>query len=89
MTRGMYTVLNARASWFQQVLLTSDARKELAFWLRHISALNGQNLWPDPSAVRVVYSDASGTGYDGYCAEHGGHITTGKLRGDEAQQSST
>ena len=31
MTRGMYTVLNARASWFQQVLLTSDAREELAF----------------------------------------------------------
>ena len=72
MTRGMYTVLNARASWFQQVLLTSGAREELAFWLRHISALNGQNLWPDPSAVRVVYSDASGIGYGGYCVEHGG-----------------
>ena len=42
MTRGMYTVLNARASWFQQILLTSDVRKELAFWLRHISELNGQ-----------------------------------------------
>ena len=33
MTQGMYAVLNARASWFQQVLLTSDAREELAFWL--------------------------------------------------------
>ena len=78
MTRGMYTVLNARASWLQQVLLTSAALEELVFWLRHISALNGQNLWPDPSAVRVVYSDASGTGYGGYCVEHGGHITTGR-----------
>ena len=37
----------------------------------------------------VVYSDASGTGYGGYCVEHGGHITTGKWQGDEAQQSST
>ena len=24
---------------------------------------NGQALWPKPSAVRVVYSDASDTGY--------------------------
>ena len=81
-------MLNVRASWFQQVLLTSDALEELAL-LWHISALIGQNLWPDPSAVRVVYSDASGTGYSGYCVEHGGHITTGRWRGDEAQQSST
>ena len=87
MTRGMYTVLNARASWFQQVLLTSDACEELTFWLRHISALNGQNLWPDPSAVRVVYSDANGTGYGSYCVEHGGHITTRRWRGDKAQSS--
>ena len=82
-------MLNARASWSQQVLLTSDVLEELAFWLRHISALNGQNLWPNPSAVRVVYSDASSTGYGGYCVEHGGHITTGRRWGDKAQQSST
>ena len=44
---------------------------------------------PDPSAVRVVYSDASDTGYGGYCVEHGCHITTGKWQGDEVQQSST
>ena len=68
---------------------TSDALEELAFWLQDISVLNGQNLWPDPSAVRVVYSDASGTRYGGYCVEHGGHITTERRRGEEAQQSST
>ena len=82
MTRALYAMLNARGSWFQQVLFTSDALEELAFWLRHISALNGQNLWPDPSAVRVVYSDASDTGYGGYCVEHGGCIITERWQQD-------
>ena len=41
MMQGMYTVLNARVSWSQQVLLTSEALEELVFWLEHISSLNG------------------------------------------------
>lgn len=52
MTRGMYSVLNARESWYHQVLLTAEALVELAFWPQHVSALNGQNIWPDPQQCR-------------------------------------
>ena len=86
MTRGLYAVLNATSSWCHQVLLTSDALGELTFWLGNIYGFNGQNIWPKPSAVRVVYSDAR---YGGYYVEHGGHITTGKWSEDEVHQSST
>ena len=37
----------------------------------------------------MVCSDASGTGYSGYCVEHGWHIATGKWSEDEVHQSST
>ena len=37
----------------------------------------------------MVYSDASGSGYGGYCVEHGGHIATGKWSENEVCQSST
>ena len=77
MTWGMYAVLNVTVSWSQQVLLTSDALEKLEFWLEHIGSLNGQNIWPDPSAVRIVYFDAKGSGYGGYYVEHEGHIMTG------------
>ena len=50
---------------------------------------NGQNIWPSPSAVRVVYSDASNTGYGGYCVEHGGHVAHGQWTEQEAQKSSS
>ena len=89
MTRGMYAVLNAKISWCHHVLLMLEALKELTFWLDNIDNFSGQNIWPEASAVRVVYSDVSGTGYGGYCVEHGGHIATGKWLGDEVHQSST
>jgi len=69
--------------------LSDEAKKELSFWLSRIQQFNGQNLWPKPSAVRVIYSDASCTGYGGYEVEHGGQLATGQWDKEEAQQSST
>ena len=59
--------------------------EELIFWLQHIDKFNGLNIWPKPS----VYSDASSTGYGGYCAEHGDQIAVGQWSPEEAHQSST
>jgi len=65
------------------------AKSELEFWIGKIREFNGQNLWPKPSAVRVVFSDASNTGFGGYTAEHRGLIANGQWSKEEAQQSST
>ena len=89
MTRSLYGVLNARSSWCQTLLLTAEAAEELSFWHKHIEKFNGQNIWPKPSAVRVVYTDASGTGFGGYCVEHGDQVVTGQWSEEEAGQSST
>ena len=89
MTRSLYAVLNDRTSWCQMLVLSPEARAELLFWQRQIREFNGRSIWPSPSAVRVVYSDASSTGYGGYCVEHGGHVANGQWTEQEAQQSST
>jgi len=89
MTRSLYGVLNSRNSWCTQLQLSAEAIDELQFWLSQISRFNGQDLWPKPSAVRVVYSDASNTGYGGYTVEHGGQIANGQWTEEEACQSST
>jgi len=39
--------------------------------------------------VRVVFSDASDTGFGGYTVEHGGLIANGQWSREVAQQSST
>ena len=39
--------------------------------------------------MRVVYSDASDTGYGGYLVAHGNLVANGQWAKDEAKQSST
>ena len=55
----------------------------------HIGKVNGQPIWHSPSAVRIVYSDVSNTGYGGYTVEHGMHVAQGNWLEHEAKQSST
>ena len=83
MTRQLYFLLN------QKLPLSLDAKQELAFWLEQITEFNGQNIWPKPSAMRVVYSDASDTGYGDYLVAHGNLVANGQRAKDEAKQSST
>ena len=89
MTRSLYVVLSSRTAWCQRLELTAEAAVELKFWLHEIEKFNGQCIWPRPSAVRVVYSDASSTGYGGYVVEHDNLVANGQWSTDEASQSST
>ena len=86
MTCNLYSVLNERILWCQKLTLSKEAADELQFWLDELSHFNGQKIWPTPSAVRVVYSDASATGYGGYFVEH---VANGQWSPDEVIKSST
>ena len=89
MTRDLYALLNSRHSWFEKLTINPAAKQELTFWYKGIEEFNGQNIKRSPSAVRVVYSDASGTGFGGYMVEHGPQIAHGQWTTWEAEQSST
>ena len=89
MTRNLYAVLNLSTSWCQEVPLTQESLQEVEFWLSEIGRFNGHGIWPKPSAVRVVYSDASSTGYGGYMVEHGHLVASGLWSYEEARRSST
>ena len=89
MTRSLYTLLNSRHSWYERLQMSPEAAEELRFWHKCFSDFNGQNIWRSSSAVRVIYSDASDTGFGGYMVEHGPQIAHGQWSAWEAQQSST
>ena len=89
MTRNLYALLNTRAAWCHELRITSDALMEFQFWNQEIEKFNGQNIWQTPSAIRVVYTDASDTGYGGYTVEHGCQIAQGQWAATEAVRSST
>ena len=90
MTRSLYTLLNTRLSWWEMLEVTLEALQELEFWKVCLDDYNYcQPIWHSPSAVRVVYSDASDTGYGGYVVEHGPCVAYGQWTTHEAHQSST
>ena len=89
MTRSLYTLLNTGLSWWEMLEVTPEARQELEFWKACLDDYNCQPIWHSPSAVRVVYSDASDTGYGGYVVEHGPCVAYGQWTTHEAHQSST
>ena len=89
MTRVLYTLLNTKVSWSQAVTLSDEARAEILFWNTEIPRFNGQNIWVGPSALRVVYTDASDKGYAGYTVHHGCHIAQGPWSPEESTKSST
>lgn len=89
MTRCMYAVLESRMSWCDMLDVTDGVREELRFWTQSLVTFNGQPIRYKPSALRVVYSDASNVGYGGYVVEHGPLIANGSWTAEEAKQSST
>ena len=89
MTRSLYALINTRHSWCHTLTISPEAIKELQFWLDQINNFNDQNIWHSPSAIRVVYSDASSSGYGGYLVEYGCHIAHGQWLPNERIKSST
>ena len=89
MTRSMYSLLETRLSWWELLEITPEAKDELEFWQASLAEYTCQPIWHSPSAVRVVYSDASDTGYGGFVVEHDPCVAYGQWTEQEAQQSST
>lgn len=88
-THSLYALLHTRSSWNDILQLSEEAREELIFWHNNIELYNGRPIWCTPSAIRVVYSDASDMGFGSYLVEHGDHIVHGQWTVDETKRSST
>ena len=88
-TWALYADIHSRLSWQGTITLTADAKEELNFWLDSIDEFNSRHVWRALSAVRVVYSDASSTGFGSYVVQHGEHIAHGQWSLQETQKSST
>ena len=65
MTRSLHALINTRQSWCQTLVVSPEANAELQFWASQLENFNGQNIWHSPSAIRLVYTEASDTGYGG------------------------
>ena len=81
-------VLGAQ-SWDSLIKLSDSSLMQLCFWKDNLNSINSRLLQFDPSCTKVVYSDASGSGFGGYCVEMGGEFAHGHWQKEGVVKSST
>ena len=70
-TRAPYDELNQHRFWSDRIRLSDDAYNQLMLW---------KSIWFTPGTARIVFSDASESGYGGcHEAEIGTHIAHGQI----------
>ena len=62
---------------------------KLTFGLKGLGSIAPSQIWYTPSAIRVVYTNTSTSGYGGYLVEHGCHVATGQWPENDGVKSST
>ena len=66
MTRAMYALIESGLSWCDVLTMNEQAKCEIELWISGLRKFNSQPISHRLSVVRIVYLDASDTGYGGY-----------------------
>uniref|UniRef100_A0A7M5XJR3 Reverse transcriptase domain-containing protein n=1 Tax=Clytia hemisphaerica TaxID=252671 RepID=A0A7M5XJR3_9CNID len=89
-TKQLYKFVESSFSWDKKRLLTFDVRQELEFWKENLEVTKSFRINTQPEVTKIVFSDASETGYGGYVVEKLGNIIArGNFDRTERQTSST
>ena len=89
-TRSLYQQIESRITWHEPVQLSSEAKSELNFWLKNLNKVNGYSIKPNPAVTKIMFTDASDTGYGGFTfVKLEKVLCSGRLTYQESLTSST
>ena len=80
MTRSMYAQIASAPSWYSHLILDNDSLEELNFWSTSHDFDAGHSFRPRPVTSKILFCDASDTGYGGFLVRHlGKDVFKGKF----------
>ena len=90
-TRAFYAMILSRYSWSKPMLWSEEAWQDLKFWSMAFESCHGQPFWKkSPKASVLSWSDASDSGWGGFCVVNGEKmVAKGEWPDEESQMSST
>ena len=89
-TRALYRDILSAQFWSQRITLSPEAAREVEFWKDCFHQCNGQPIWYADLKIDVTsYSDASDTGWGGYCVNVAGTEVSGSWSETDSRESST
>ena len=89
MTKYLHFCIESRFAWDSMVIISAEARSELDFWKDNLDTVNVGAIGVRKECSRIVYSDASSTGYGGYLVDTGEENVQGMWDSSDALKSST
>ena len=89
MTRYLSLDILTVRYWDSYIYLGEESRQQLGFWNQNLEALNRKNLYESHKCSKIVFSDASATGYAGYEVSTTNGISHGLWSEEESLKSST
>lgn len=89
MTRCLSIDTSSATSWNSMIFLSKDSIDQISFWKHTLDKINCRKMKCISGSNRVVYTDASDTGYGGYCVQTGNSVSHGVWEESERMQSST
>ncbi|XP_072042758.1 uncharacterized protein [Amphiura filiformis] len=88
MTKSLHVCVEGKENWESFVCVSEEAISELEFWRENIRTLNCAKVELKTAASKIVYSDASSTGYGGYVVDMSDDIAHGQWNQVDARRSS-
>ena len=73
-TRHLYQFIDDHYLLYDQKSLNAEVKGELKIWLKNLDAKNGHNIKHNPTITKIIYSDASDSGYGGYILQQLGLV---------------
>ena len=89
MTKSLSINITKAISWNSYIQLSDESKAQLLFWKKSLFQLNKKSLKCLNTCSRIVYSDASNSGYAGYEVNTYKGIVHGMWDSQESAQSST
>ena len=89
MTRYLSADILCARHWEQYIGLSDESLHQLKFWQENMRLINTKSIFEAQKCTKIVFSDASATGYAGYEVSTVNGISHGMWSQAEAEKSST
>jgi len=89
MSRSLSVDIVKAPHWEAYIPLSTESIGQLEFWRENLNAINSKGLLESHKYSKIVYSDASNTGYAGYAVDTVGGVSHGMWSENESTKSST
>ena len=89
MTKSLSYDIKEDNTWFSCIILSKESKVQLEFWQENIKLLNCKRMFSVHSFSKIIFSDASSTGFAGYQVAMFNVVSHGMWAPDEVLKRST